>query len=262
MDNKLFNGNCIEVMKELPDNFVDLILTDLPYGVLNKRTEWDNRIPYDKMWEQVYRISKENAPFITTSKQPFTSEFILSNLKNFRYCWIWEKSKSTGYLNSKKMPLVAHEEVVIFYKKMPTYNPQMTKGDPYDKGTAVRDTTHYTEQKNPIHVKNEDGTRYPRSVIYFKTAEDEGKLHPTQKPVKLFEYFINTYSNEGDVVFDITMGSGTTGMACRNTNRNFIGIEKNKEYFKVAQERIKNGMNCHERLIVGPRPSCFRIYYS
>ena len=226
-------------MKEFPDKSVDLILTDLPYGVLNKRTEWDKCIPYDEMWGQVSRISKENAPFITTSKQPFTSELILSNLKNFRYCWIWEKSKSTGYLNSKRMPLVAHEEVVVFYKKMPVYNPQMTKGEPYDKGTAIRDTTHYSEQKKAIHVKNEEGTRYPRSVIYFKTAEGEGKLHPTQKPLKMYEYFINTYSNEGDVVLDIAMGSGTTGIAAKNTNRNFIGIEQNTEYYNVAQNRLE-----------------------
>ena len=238
MESKLFHGNCIDVMKELPSSSVDLILTDLPYGVLNKRTEWDKRIPYDEMWDQSNRICKENAPFITTSKQPFTSELILSNLKNFRYCWIWEKSKSTGYLNSKKMPLVAHEEIVVFYKKVHIYNQQMTKGVPYDKGTAVRDTTHYTKQKKAVHVKNEDGTRYPRSVIYFKTAESEGKLHPTQKPLKLFEYFINTYSNENDVILDIAMGSGTTGMASKNTNRNFIGIEVREEYFKITQERL------------------------
>jgi DNA modification methylase len=261
MESKLFNGNCIDVMKELPSNSVDLILTDLPYGILNKRTEWDKRIPYDEMWEQTNRISKDISAFITTSKQPFTSELIISNLNSFRYCWIWEKSKSTGYLNSKKMPMVAHEEVVVFYKKMPIYNPQMTKGEPYDKGTAVRDTTHYTEQKKAIHVKNKDGTRYPRSVIYLKTAEDEGKLHPTQKPVKLLEYFINTYSNKNDVVLDIAMGSGTTGVACKNTNRNFIGIEISKEYFKLSQERIKNGMNRHDRLFVFKSPSRFRIYY-
>lgn len=238
MESKLYNGDCIEVMKEFPDKSVDLFLTDLPYGVLNKRSGWDKCIPYDEMWKQVNRVSKENAPFITTSKQPFTSELIISNLKDFRYCWIWEKSKATGYLNSKRMPLVAHEEVVVFYKKMPVYNPQMTKGVPYDKGTAVRDTTHYGEQTKAIHVKNEDGTRYPRSVIYFKTAESEGKLHPTQKPVKMYEYFINTYSNEGDVVIDITMGSGTTGVAAQNTNRNFIGIELDTEYYNVAKNRL------------------------
>ena len=238
MESKLYNGDCIEVMKEFPDKSVDLFLTDLPYGVLNKRSGWDKCIPYDEMWKQVNRVSKENAPFITTSKQPFTSELIISNLKDFRYCWIWEKSKATGYLNSKRMPLVAHEEVVVFYKKMPVYNPQMTKGEPYDKGTAVRDTTHYSQQKKAIHVKNEEGTRYPRSVVYFKTAEGEGKLHPTQKPVKMYEYFINTYSNEGDVVVDITMGSGTTGLAAQNTNRNFIGIELDIEYYNVAKNRL------------------------
>ena len=261
MESKLYNGDCIEVMKEFPDKSVDLFLTDLPYGVLNERSGWDKCIPYEEMWKQVNRISKENTPFITTSKQPFTSELIISNLKDFRYCWIWEKSKATGYLNSKRMPLVAHEEVLVFYKKMPVYNPQMSEGVPYDKGTAVRDTTHYGEQTKAIHVKNEEGTRYPRSVVYFKTAEDEGKLHPTQKPVKMYEYFINTYSNEGGVVLDIAMGSGTTGIAAKNTNRNFIGIELDREYFNVSKERIKKVMQQHERLTICKRRGQYRTYY-
>ena len=136
------------------------------------------------------------------------------------------------------MPLVAHEDIVVFYKKLPTYNPQMTEGKPYDKGKAVRDTESYGEQTKAIHVKNDDGYRYPRSVVYFVTAEMEGKLHPTQKPVKLFEWLVKTYSNENDVVLDITMGSGTTGVAAINTNRKFIGIELDDTYFKVSEKRI------------------------
>ena len=157
----------------------------------------------------------------------------------FRYCWVWEKSKASGYLNSKKMPLKAHEDIVVFYKKLCTYNPQKTKGVPYNKGTAVRDTESYGKQTKAVHVKNEDGTRYPRSVIYFTTAESEGKLHPTQKPVALMEYFIKTYSNENDLVLDPCMGSGTTGIACVNTNRKFIGIEKDEKYFNIAKDRIE-----------------------
>lgn len=239
----LYNGNCLIESDKIKDNSVDLILTDLPYGVLNKRTEWDVIIPFDKMWKMVDRILKPNGVFITTSKQPFTSQLIMSNIQDFRYTLVWEKSKSTGYLNSKKMPLVAHEDIVVFYKKLPTYNPQMVNGTPYDKGKAVRDTESYGKQTKEIHVKNENGLRFPRSVQYFVTAESEGGFHPTQKPVKLFEWLIKTYSNEGDVVCDITMGSGTTGVSAINTNRNFIGIEMSPEYFEISKNRIEKAQN-------------------
>tara|TARA_R100001594_G_scaffold148970_2_gene205504 strand:+ start:36 stop:764 length:729 start_codon:yes stop_codon:yes gene_type:complete len=238
MDIKLLNGDCIEMMKDIKSESVDLILTDLPYGVLNPRNKWDDIIPFDDMWFQSNRISKPNTAFITTAKQPFTSQLIMSNLKDFRYTLIWEKSKATGYLNSKKIPLIAHEDIVVFYKKLPTYNPQMTEGTPYDKGTAIRDTKSYGRQTKAIHVKNDTGLRYPRSVKYFATAEMEGGYHPTQKPIKLYEWLIKMYSNDNDVVLDIAMGSGTTGVACSNTNRNFIGIELDKKYFKIADERI------------------------
>ena len=239
MNNKLLNGDCIEMMKTLEPESVDLILTDLPYGVLNQRNKWDNIINFENMWSEVNRISKLNTAFITTAKQPFTSQLIMSNLKNFKYTLVWEKSKATGYLNSKRMPLVAHEDIVVFYKKPPTYNPQMVLGKPYDKGKAVRDTESYGEQTKAIHVKNEDGYRYPRSVVYFKTAEREGKLHPTQKPIKLFEWLVKTYSNENDVILDITMGSGTTGVAALNLNRKFIGIELDTGYYKISEKRFK-----------------------
>ena len=239
MNNKLLNGDCIEMMKTLEPESVDLILTDLPYGVLNQRNNWDNIINFENMWSEVNRISKLNTAFITTAKQPFTSQLIMSNLKNFKYTLVWEKSKATGYLNSKRMPLVAHEDIVVFYKKPPTYNPQMVLGKPYDKGKAVRDTESYGEQTKAIHVKNEDGYRYPRSVVYFKTAEREGKLHPTQKPIKLFEWLVKTYSNENDVILDITMGSGTTGVAALNLNRKFIGIELDTGYYKISEKRFK-----------------------
>lgn len=240
---ELYNGNCLIESNKIKDSSVDLILTDLPYGVLNKRTEWDVVIPFDEMWKMVNRILKPNGLFITTSKQPFTSQLIMSNIKDFRYTLVWEKSKSTGYLNSKKMPLVSHEDIVIFYKKLPTYNPQMVKGTPYDKGNAIRDTQSYGKQSKSIHVKNENGLRFPRSVQYFVTAESEGGFHPTQKPIKLFEWLVSTYTNEGDTVCDITMGSGTTGVASVNTGRNFIGIELNDDYFKIAKERIEKAQN-------------------
>jgi site-specific DNA-methyltransferase (adenine-specific) len=240
MDISLYNGDCLLESKKIENNSVDLILTDLPYGVLNKRSEWDTIIPFGDLWEIVNRILKPNGAFITTSKQPFTSQLIMSNMRDFRYTMVWEKSKSTGYLNSKKMPLVSHEDIIVFYKKLPTYNPQMVMGIPYDKGVAVRDTESYGKQTKEIHVKNDTGLRFPRSVQYFVTAESEGKYHPTQKPIKLFEWLIKTYSNEGDVICDITMGSGTTGVAAVNTNRNFIGIEKDTAYFEIAETRIES----------------------
>lgn len=225
-------------MPTLPDGSVDLLLTDLPYGTLNKRNQWDNVIDLQMFWEQVWRVSKPNAAIISTAAQPFTSQLIASNYTDFKYCLIWEKSKATGYLNAKKQPMRAHEDIVVFYKKQPTYNPQKVKGDPYDKGTAVRDTEPYGKQTKAVHVHNEDGTRYPRSVIYFKTAESEGKYHPTQKPVDLFRWLVRTYSNEGDTVLDPTMGAGTTGIAALMENRQFVGIEQDKTYFDSATQRM------------------------
>jgi site-specific DNA-methyltransferase (adenine-specific) len=219
---------------------IDLLLTDFPYGTLNKRNEWDTIIDYPTFWTHIKRICKPTCPIISTAAQPFTSVLIASNYEDFKYTLIWEKSKATGYLNAKKQPLRAHEDIVVFYQKQPTYNPQMTQGTPYDKGKAVRDTEAYGVQTKEVHVKNDSGLRYPRSVLYFKTAESEGKYHPTQKPISLYEYLVNTYSNPNDVVLDPCMGSGTTGVACVNTNRNFIGIERDDKYYRIAKERIVN----------------------
>ena len=244
---RLYNDDMFNILWRIEDQSINLLLTDFPYGTLNKkRIEWDKVIDYDRFWQQVDRICKPNAAIISTAAQPFTSVLISTNYANFKYCLVWEKSKATGYLNAKKQPMRAHEDIVVFYKKQPTYNPQMTIGKPYDKGTAVRDATQYGKQTKAVHVKNTEGTRYPRSVLYFKTAEDEGKLHPTQKPISLYEYLIRTYSNEGDVVLDPCMGSGTTGIASLNTNRGFIGIEREEEYYKVAEERLNNHVTVEE----------------
>ena len=237
---QLFNDNMFNVLGNLAPQSIDLLLTDFPYGTLNKRNEWDTIIDYPTFWSHIERICKPTCPIISTAAQPFTSVLISSNYKDFKYTVVWEKSKATGYLNAKKQPLRAHEDIVVFYKKQPTYNPQMTQGTPYDKGTAVRDTEAYGVQTKEVHVKNDSGLRYPRTVIYFKTAESEGKHHPTQKPVSLYEYLIRTYSNDGDTVLDPCMGSGTTGVACVNTNRHFVGIEMEKKYFNIAQNRINN----------------------
>lgn len=236
----LYNDDMFNVFTTLDDNSVDLLLTDFPYGTLNKRNTWDTIIDYDVFWKEAYRVCKQNAAIVSTAAQPFTSVLISSNYKDFKYSWVWEKSKASNYLNAKKQPLRAHEDIVIFYRKQCTYNPQMVEGTPYDKGTAVRDTEAYGVQTKAVHVVSDDGLRYPRSVQYFRTAESEGKYHPTQKPIELMQYLVKTYSNPGDTVLDPCMGSGTTGVACVTTGRQFIGIEKDPDYFKLAEERIAN----------------------
>ena len=236
---RLYNDDMFNILGDIEPQSVDLLLTDFPYGTLNKkRNQWDRIIDYDRFWEHVSIICKPNCAIVSTAAQPFTSELISTNYTDFKYCLVWEKSKSTGYLNAKKQPMRSHEDIVVFYKKQPTYNPQFTSGKPYDKGKALRDATQYGKQTKSVHVKDTEGKRYPRSVLYFKTAEDEGKLHPTQKPIALFEYLIRTYSNEGDTILDPCMGSGTTGEACMNTNRKFIGIEKDCDYYQVASNRL------------------------
>ena len=231
----LYNGDCLQVMSELEDNSVDLVVCDLPYGTT--QCKWDTIIDLETMWKELHRVGKESCAYVMFAAQPFTSVLTMSNVSNFKYSWVWEKSKATNYLNAKKQPMRAHEDILVFYRKQPTYNPQMVEGDPYDKGTAHRPTDVYGSQ-TATTVKNDSGLRYPRSVQYFKTAEFEGKLHPTQKPVALLEYLIETYSNKGDVVLDHTMGSGSTGAAAKNLGRQFIGIEMNKDYFKTCEERL------------------------
>lgn len=230
-------GDCIEELKNITDKSVDMALCDLPYGTT--QCSWDIVIPFDKLWKELNRVCKTNAAMVFTASQPFTSLLINSNIKNFKYNWIWEKSKATGYLNSKKQPMRAHEEVCVFYRKQPTYNPIMVNGTPYNKGEAHRPTDVYGSQKSVL-VKNDSGLRFPRTVQYFKTAESEGKvLHSTQKPLALIEYLIKTYTNEGDLVIDPVMGAGTTGVAAINLKRKFIGIELDEAYFQAAEKRIQ-----------------------
>ena len=230
---RLWHGDCLTLMKDIDTNSVDMLLVDLPYGTT--QCKWDSIISLKDLWIEYNRIIKDNGAMLFHCAQPFTSNLIMSNVKNFKYEWVWEKSKASNYLNAKKQPLRAHESIAVFYRKPPTYNPQMTQGEAYNKGTAKRETEVYGSQR-AVEVKS-DGERYPRTVQYFVTAEKEGKLHPTQKPIALTEYFVKTFSNPGDVILDNTMGSGTTGVACVNLDREFIGIEKDKEYFDIAVER-------------------------
>lgn len=240
---KILQGDCLELMKDIPDSSVDMILCDLPYGTTANK--WDIVIPFDKLWEQYRRIIKNNGAIVLFGQEPFSSRLRLSNLKMFRYDWIWEKPKASGFLLAKKRPLGAHEVVSVFYKKMPTYNPQFTEGKPYvrefKKGQQGPQTESYNHVPNPLKTRKSDGKRYPRSVQKFTTSEfdDFHGSHPTQKPVALLEYLIKTYTNENETVLDNTMGSGSTGVACVNTGRNFIGMELDEEYFNKAKNRIE-----------------------
>ena len=233
---QLMFGDCLERMKEIPSGSVDLILTDPPFQ--STACSWDSMIPFEPMWSELKRIIKPNGAIVLFGAEPFSSLLRCSNIKNFKYDWVWEKSKATGFLNSKKQPLRAHEIISVFYNKPPTYNPQMVEGLPYNKGVRKEQTDDDVYSSfEQVEVKSE-GFRYPRSVQYFKTAESEGGFHKTQKPVALLEYLIKTYTNEGDTVLDFTAGSFSTGVASLNTNRKFIGIEMEEKYFNIGVNRM------------------------
>lgn len=239
MINQIHNMDCLEGMKLLQDKSVDMILCDLPYGVTQNK--WDVVIPFDELWKQYERVIKDNGAIVLTAAQPFSAQLIVSNPKLFRYEWIWEKTAATGHLNAKKMPMRAHESILVFYKKLPTYNPIKTTGHaPVNSYTKHQDDgTNYGKTK--IGISGGGSTdRYPRSVQRFSTDKQKEAIHPTQKPVALFEYLIKTYTNEGETVLDNCIGSGTTAVAAINTNRNFIGFEISKEYCAAANQRIDN----------------------
>ena len=223
-------GDCLELLPDIEDNSIDMILTDLPYGTT--QCKWDVIIPFNPLWNQYKRIIKDNGAIVLTASQPFTSALVMSNTEMFRYSLVWEKSKATGFLNANRMPLKAHEDILVFSKKQTVYNPQKTKGIPYNKGVRKEQTANdIYGQFDRKHVKNKSGDRFPRSVQYFKTAESEGKtIHKVQKPISLAEYLIKTYTNEGDTVHDSCMGSGWSLNACRNLNRNYIGFEISDEW--------------------------------
>lgn len=240
-------GDCLELMKDIPNGSIDMILCDLPYGTTQNK--WDSVIDLDKLWEEYYRIIKDNGAIVLTSQGIFTAKLILSNKKDFKYKIVWIKSKATNFLNAKKQPLRKHEDICVFYKKQPTYNPQMTNGEAYDKGIRKDQYTGSYGDFKPRHVKS-NGKRYPTDIVayeeqtiddfvYVKTAESEGKVyHPTQKPIALCEYLIKTYTNKGDLVLDNTAGSGTTAIACLNTKRQFIVMEKEQKYYDIILRRV------------------------
>jgi len=232
---KLIQGDCLEEMKNIPDGSIDAIITDPPYGTT--ACKWDSVIPFDRMWEQLHRVIKPNGAIVLFGSEPFSSALRMSNIKNYKYDWTWVKEQGTGFLNSKKQPLKNNETISVFYEKQPTYNPQMRLGfKPYTCKQGVHKTQNYGKQTGAVTISN--GERYPLNTIKFD--RDKDKQHPTQKPVALMEYLIKTYTNEGETVLDFTMGSGTTGVACVNTGRDFIGIEQDEKYLKIAEERIKS----------------------
>ena len=236
-------GDCLERMKEIPDNSIDCIITDLPYGTT--KCKWDVLIPFDEMWEQVNRIIKENGAVCLFGSEPFSSALRLSNVKNYKYDWVWDKVTARGHLVAKKRPMQQTENISVFQsKKAHSYYPQMIDR-PKDK-IEVRKTREYgrTEimggKKSVLKEKVYDQW-YPKNIIQVSNANSSNKsVHPTQKPIELLEYLIKTYTLEGETVLDFTMGSGSTGVACKNLKRSFIGIEKDKEYFRIAKQRIKD----------------------
>jgi len=230
--NQVWQGDCLELMKEMPDKCVDLVLCDLPYGTT--RNKWDSVIPLDLMWKEYERIIKDNGAIVLTAQTPFDKVLGYSNLKLLKYEWIYEKPMATGHLNSKKLPMKAHENILVFYKSLPLYNPQMLDGKPY-KSISGRPSSNYGKQHSV--PSDNKGVRFPRSIIRF--ALDKIKFHPTQKPVALFEYLIKTYTNEGDLVLDNCAGSFTTAIACNNLKRKWICMEKEEEYCEIGKQRLR-----------------------
>ena len=244
--NRVIEGDCIEVMGHLPNGCIDMVLCDLPYGTTQNK--WDSIVPLDELWAEYKRIVKPNGAIVLTSQGLFTAMLIMSQPKMFKYKWVWEKSKPTNFLNAKKQPLRKHEDVCVFYQRQPVYNPQMTEGEPYDKGVRKNQLSGSYGDFLPVHVHS-DGKRYPTDVVYFKTAESEGDvIHATQKPVELGRYFVRTYSRLGDLILDNTSGSGSFLVAALMEGRNFMGIEKNADSELFKNEKIDYIEKTKERL--------------
>lgn len=239
-------GDCLELMKNIPDGSVDMILCDLPYGTT--ACKWDNVIPFDPLWQQYKRIIKDNGAVVLFSDEPFTSQLINSNLKTFRYKWIWNKTRGSNFQNARFMPMKSHEEICVFYKSKPTYNPQFWYSKPYKtkerkRKKEIQGLSGGSASRVCTATISKDGRRYPLSILEFK--RDNKRIHPTQKPVALLEYLIKTYTNENETVLDNCMGSGSTGVACINTDRNFIGFELDENYFNIAQDRLRKAEDEH-----------------
>ena len=243
MFDHIYNEDCLEGMKRLADGSVDMILTDPPYGTTNN--QWDRRVSLEAMWAEFLRVSKENAAIVIFSQLPFGAELIMSKPKLFRYEWIWLKPQGTSFMNAKKMPLRAHENILVFYRKLPTYNPQYWQGKPYRMVQERSPGGCYGFRVSRTETIS-DGRRYPLDVLTGHVMRGFGyrALHPTQKPLEILEYLIRTYTNEGELVLDNCMGSGSTAVACINTNRHYIGYETEAEYVEIAKQRIEEANEC------------------
>lgn len=257
--NALFEGDCLDILPYLPDNCVDMVLCDLPYGTTQNK--WDSVIPLDKLWQQYNRVVKKEGAIVLTAQGIFTAKLILSNENFFKYKIIWEKSKPTNFLNAKKQPLRKHEDICVFYRKQPQYNPEMRPGKAYSKGVRKEQFTGSYGDFKPILVESKNGLRYPTDIVYFKTPESEAEAtvwHPTQKPVELGRYLVRTFTNKGDVVLDNTFGAGSFLLSALLEERNFIGIEKNQDarlfkeesvdLIEVARARLEKAMLSDEHI--------------
>lgn len=234
-DVMLMQGDCLELMRSIPDGSVDMVLTDPPYGTT--ACKWDSVIPFEPMWEQLKRVTKKNGAIVLTASQPFTSALVMSNPKQFRHSWVWQKNRAANVLTARFAPMKRHEDILVFGKQGVQYFPQMRKGKPYRAFKSdIATSGDVNGNVASAHKDNPDGMLQPITIIDIPL--DRGSLHPTQKPVALMEYLIKTYTNEGETVLDFTMGSGTTGVACVNTGRSFIGIELDETYFGIAEKRI------------------------
>ena len=252
-NNWLMYGDCLERMREIPDGSVDMIMADVPYQTTS--CHWDSMIPLEPMWALIKRVVKSNAAIVMTASQPFTTTLIASNMKMFKYCWVWEKTRASGHIHAKNKPMKIHEDVCVFSHGVTLHKGQSQHRMKYNpQGLVAVNKTSYRPSRGsrgsnvvaglrPSHKKTVKVTHenYPVSVIKINSEHNVGAIHPTQKPVALLEYLIRTYTDEGDTVLDFTMGSGTTGVACRNLNRKFIGIELDENYYKLGRDRILNG---------------------
>ena len=241
----LRHGDCLELMKDIPDKSIDMILCDLPYGVTQNKK--DIALPFDKLWNQYERIIKDNGVIALFSQGTFFVDLVNSNRKLYRYDLIWNKVLTSGFLNAKRMPLRQHEQIAIFYKKLPTYNPQFTQGKPlHSKGFSYKNKEHknqnYGEFKQLDDLRKGSTDKYPTSILTFDKPHPSIAKHPTEKPVDLLEWLIKTYTNEGEIVLDNCMGSGSCGVAAIQNNRRFVGIELDEKYFEIAKERIEKAM--------------------
>ena len=255
--NTVYNEDCLEGMKRIPDASVDCVICDLPYEVLHKNNphaQWDRIIPFGPLWEQYERVIKNNGAIVLFAQGMFTAKLMMSNERLWRYNLIWDKQRVTGFLNANRMPMRCHEDICVFYKNIPTYNPQYFKGEPnHPKGNGAHKQTNRCygkygndyegrtyESVSRVALTVPEGMKLPRSIVPIKKEHDSSVKHPTQKPIALIEYLIKTYTNEGETILDNCMGSGTTAVAAIRTNRNFIGFELQKEYFDIANKRIKD----------------------